>query len=867
MFALLLGTVAFPAPGLRAEGARAAALSAGPKLGVGIPRSSLGKDFLLSASVIPQAVTATSTGLSGKIVRFELFHDGVDMYESPQGLVVTTDLPVRRLLASFPIIEQNEETISIDFNRGMNRVFTGNWIGFGAFDAASRSRSLEVTQSRVFEVRLDGERLVVRQSVQARDRQNDQNREERYEIRYFVNPYTPTETPNKEQGAVESQYVRYFEIHPQLEAVTGRQTRKIVRFNPAKPIQFYYSANTPEEYQAAVREGILYWNRAFGKDIVKADKAPPGVTAPDSAHNIIQWVPWDTATFAYADALVDPASGDAQHGQAYITSVFAFSSIARVRDLLRLARSTIEAGPAKDPARLGIDFLQPSSLCEIDNTAFAQQYAEGLQAVLAVEMLDDSQVLRMSQDYVRKVVAHEVGHILGLRHNFASSLTANMTHKQLDEWFRHYLDNSLTNAATNQITAETVMDYTVFKSRLFIGHQIKESKEAFPYDKAAIQWGYFDSKEPTEKKTLFATDQDTAVYADVRTFDYGPDPVMDSYNNIGELIRTLPQSVIEEFIRAKAPRDPRESLPLAKVNLSPNAYAGRFAAELGRILNWFNAATRSLKVEREFDFVGDLNRKEIHQANWKRLNEQAEKAGGIDRLILSALPVELKLEFKGEPKGVVAAEKIDAKKLSERLGKLLESPVYTNWIGLDSKTNTFTKEEKTLILERGRKFFAELEKEVIKRAIQTLEKPKRDLGVKATDAVSEDDIVAQLEKRIIDLAKVIITTVNPEEIRKGKVDKSTVEVADYRYDHETRMAAARALADDVGTFKGWATDAKADLHKQLREQVDAALNIQNFREFSESVLSRSLRDWYQQQQAIIALLPPKKPAAAPTAPR
>ena len=53
-------------------------------------------------------------------------------------------------------------------------------------------------------------------------------------------------------------------------------------------------------------DGILYWNHAFGKDIVEAKKAPAGVTAPDADYNVIQWVPWDNAGFAYADDLMDP---------------------------------------------------------------------------------------------------------------------------------------------------------------------------------------------------------------------------------------------------------------------------------------------------------------------------------------------------------------------------------------------------------------------------------------------------------------------------------------------------------------------------------------------------------------------------------
>ena len=62
-----------------------------------IPRAGFGKDYLFTASLIPQARAATSTGLAAKIVRFELYPDGVDMYESTKGLVVTEDLPARRL--------------------------------------------------------------------------------------------------------------------------------------------------------------------------------------------------------------------------------------------------------------------------------------------------------------------------------------------------------------------------------------------------------------------------------------------------------------------------------------------------------------------------------------------------------------------------------------------------------------------------------------------------------------------------------------------------------------------------------------------------------------------------------------------------
>jgi hypothetical protein len=57
----------------------------------------------------------------------------------------------------------------------------------------------------------------------------------------------------------------------------------------------------------------------------------------------------------------------------------------------------------------------------------------------------------------------------------------------------------------------------------------------------------------------------------------------------------------------------------------------------------------------------------------------------------------------------------------------------------------------------------------------------------------------------------------------------------------------------------------------LKESVDASLNVQNFREFKDSQLSRPLRDWYLNQQNVLGalggkpvfVLPPPAPAKPP----
>jgi hypothetical protein len=824
-----------------------------------IPKSGFGQDYLFTASLIPQTRAATSTGLAGKIVRFELFPDGVDMYESTRGLVVTEDLPARRLLASFAIVSQDASRVVIDFNKGMHRVFTQTWTEGGGLDTEGRDRVVEVPESRVFEMRQEEGRVIIRQSVQLRSRERDADIEARYEARYFISPYKPASFDGKEPSIVDNRYERFFETEGRIEPVTGRVSSRIARFDISHPVTLYYSANTQSNYVEAVKDGILYWNLAFGKQIVQAAKAPDGVTAPNAKYNIIQWVPWDNASGAYADALLDPLSGEAEHGQAYITSVFAFSGRASARALLRAMEEMAEA--KKDDKKsaaalhLRVPFLSSAPVCEMDSREFAQQMAHGLLEVLTNDALTDEAVLRISQDYIREVVAHEVGHVLGLRHNFAGSLDGTLSRKELDDWFRAYVTGKPTDAWTNKLTGNSVMDYNILQSAAFMGWRMRTLKEALPHDRAAIGWGYFGTTEARDKKMLFATDEDAGHFGDVRRFDYGPDPVVNAYADLAETIDLLPNSIIETFIRARTARNTNDRVPLEQVNLSCTARARELAAKFADLLSWFRKDTLSVRIENQFDFVGDLNQKERYQAHWKYLNTQITQLGSVDRALFSFLPLDLKLDMKQEPTNIPVVQRINTTNLIARLEKLLDSPNYKTFVGLDEKRTNFTKAEHDLILARGKLFFEQLEKELVKQVCLKLEDAPRTLGVEANGAVGEDDNVAKLEQRIIELAKIVVTAKDETNRLSGKLDASRVEVSEFKYDQETRIAAAKALNEKTGSFKGWADDAKSDLNGELKRDVEGALLIEHLKDFKVSQLSRPLREWYQQQQDILALLP------------
>jgi hypothetical protein len=868
-------------------------LAAGPNQTITLPLDALGQDFLISASVIPQIVAPTSTALAGKVVRFEAFADGVDLYESTDGLVVTKELPAKRLLTTFPVVSRNESQIIIDFNAGMRRVFNDIWYASGGSGLGrgglSESRSLEIPQARVFDVRTDGGFLIVRQSAQVRDRQMDPNREDRFEIRYFISPYQTGEFKGREHSPAVSRWVRFFESQPQIEPQTGRTSSRIALFDIRQPVTIYYSANTPAEFESAVRDGILYWNRAFGREVVKAQKAPEGVTAPDARYNLVQWVPWENAGFAYADVILDPRSGASRSGQAYMTSTFSFSGKARTRSLLRRLRSASEGAPVPAPAPTpgpsprhadapsdvlsaprasgggGSPIFATARACEVDPVEFSRDMVSGLESALADARFDDAAARRVSGDYVREVVAHEVGHMFGLRHNFAGSLAATLSHKELGDWFKAYLNDDSTKESFDRYPSSSVMEYTPFKAAVFIGWKIRRTKEVLPHDAAAIRWGYMGSTEVADKRMLFGTDDDVMRYGDVDRFDYGAEPLVGAYGDLAESIRNLPNSLIEIFIAAKAPRDSRDKRPLEQVNLSPQFQAEMIAESYSRILSWFRSNRRSLRVEHAFPFVGPLNQKEVLRAHWAALNSQVEKLGGVDRALFAFLPLEMKLELKAEPQGAEPVEKINAKRLLERLTKLLETPTYTQFTGLDDKPASFTKEDKELILKRAKPYFEEFETEFLKRVCMLFERAPRDLGVKALEELPEDDIVARLERRIVEMAREVIFARNEEKRHKGRVDRATVEVVDFRFDLEMRMAAARMLADQVGSYRNWAVEPRGELGKALKEVVDSSLNIHNFKEFKDAMLSRPLRDWYLNQQNLLGLLGyrPPMPMAIP----
>ena len=287
-----------------------------------IARSVLGQEWLLQGSVIEQRIANYSTGLQSKIVRFEQHDQTLLMLDVGDGQTIGE---YHSALAKFPIVFEGNRTIGIDFDAGMRSsfIYSSDWhssLSSFSLDTAP----IELKESYVVDGRQNGNRFVIRQSAQLDTFDFFSESRDPHIIEYYLEPYTQSShyRPMLSPG---HDVVSFFENTPRY-LPNLKQQYQVTRFDASRPIRFAISHDVPTELRGAIREGILYWNTVMGRTFVEVINAPAGRHAPDPDLNIIEWINEDDAGFAYADAQVDPRTGEVLHAQVFLTSGWAVYS-------------------------------------------------------------------------------------------------------------------------------------------------------------------------------------------------------------------------------------------------------------------------------------------------------------------------------------------------------------------------------------------------------------------------------------------------------------------------------------------------------------------------------------------------------------
>lgn len=158
---------------------------------------------------------------------------------------------------------------------------------------------------------------------------------------------------------------------------------------PVKPIIYYLDNGTPEPIRSALLEGANWWNQAFEaagyKNAFQVKLLPEDADPMDVRYNVINWVHRSTRGWSYGASVSDPRTGEIIKGNVTLGSL-------RVRQDYLIAQGLLAP------------FVQKDSLGE-----------HGLPA--------DDKMLKMALQRLRQLSAHEVGHTLGLMHNYAASVS------------------------------------------------------------------------------------------------------------------------------------------------------------------------------------------------------------------------------------------------------------------------------------------------------------------------------------------------------------------------------------------------------------------------------------------------------------
>ena len=194
-----------------------------------------------------------------------------------------------------------------------------------------------------------------------------------------------------------------------------------------EPIVYYVDRGAPEPVRSALLEGARWWNQAFEaagyKDALQVELMPAQVDPMDVRYNVIQWVHRSTRGWSYGNSLVDPRTGEIIQGR-------------------------VSLGSLRDRQ----DFL----------------IAEGLLAPYDKTNTASPKLLEMVLARLRQLSAHEVGHTLGLQHNYAAS----------------------------PVSRASVMDYPAPRAKLG-ADGVPDLSDAYAkgigeWDKVAIAYGYQD---------------------------------------------------------------------------------------------------------------------------------------------------------------------------------------------------------------------------------------------------------------------------------------------------------------------------------------------------------------------------------------
>lgn len=418
---------------------------------------------------------------------------------------------------------------------------------------------------------------------------------------------------------------------------------KVRHLDTNKQYIFYFAPGFPERFKIVASYAFDYWNKALGKEvlILKGELAARPKSKLDesfassastwdifaSRHNIIQFIDDENVGREHRGQcveVVNPLTGNVEKiiinlynlslhpGQLLEPLFFTQSHLAKL-PFIPFGPQAIEEldhMPLPPRAKPADDFSlfrdQVFAACIDPN--FMQQNRDQFASMLGQEISRlreafkdrginfayDFLVAMMELDYFLESLTHELGHALGLTHNFAGSLHTNLNSQNIFQVMNIYsriilrmmpeirdlvpLTEEEEQLFNNIIPSSSVMDYHDSITQFLIGHKIY-NHQVLPYDQQVVNLNYSsnfsDDQQLSKLSHPFLTDDENHDFLDAQQFDGFSDPLEHALWRVGidwiNLLSVYAQSDL------KSP----------DVNL---AFVDDAIADMGDLLDYFSCA-------------------------------------------------------------------------------------------------------------------------------------------------------------------------------------------------------------------------------------------------------------------------------------